>query len=475
MPDYPYPDPVVQIADGQELARDLVVIPNRRVQLVPNIGVIAGTHSVLVVETGMGPRNAESVLAFATDYARGRRLYLTTTHFHPEHAFGAQVFAGQATFLINQAQADDLAAKGPGYLDNFRGLGEPVARQLEGVRLVTPDLVYDDAYELDLGGRVVRMRATGQAHTKGDQVITVPDAGVMFTGDLDKRADQRVGVGLVPGDDQAAGGHVSERDGGESPGPGVAQRRQRRQPDRAVPQDGLHALADRADHGPVAQRAAGISAGDSAAPVGAPCRIGSLGELEPAAVIKVAYQERVVTGERVVGAQDHPDRIRAQHPGADPGAVERHPGQGDIDQAGSQPGGRVGEVRFPYPHLHALVTLAKGVGETGADLPGAVGESPDGEGGRSRGRGDPGPGALSLLEQGPRLLVERGSRGRERASGRRAVQQECADIGFELPDGPAQRRLGHVQAGGGAPEVALLGDGDEVSKRAQVHYQRRYP
>ena len=184
MPDYPYPDPVIQVADGQELARDLVVIPNRRVQLVPNIGVIAGTHSVLVVETGMGPRNAESVLAFATDYARGRRLYLTTTHFHPEHAFGAQVFAGQATFLINQAQADDLAAKGPGYLDNFRGLGEPVARQLEGVRLVTPDLVYDDAYELDLGGRVVRMRATGQAHTKGDQVITVPDAGVMFTGDL---------------------------------------------------------------------------------------------------------------------------------------------------------------------------------------------------------------------------------------------------------------------------------------------------
>ncbi|WP_372470465.1 MBL fold metallo-hydrolase [Nonomuraea aurantiaca] len=37
---------------------------------------------------------------------------------------------------------------------------------------------------LDLGGRVVRLRATGRAHSKGDQVITVPDAGVMFTGDL---------------------------------------------------------------------------------------------------------------------------------------------------------------------------------------------------------------------------------------------------------------------------------------------------
>ncbi|MEV4459956.1 MBL fold metallo-hydrolase [Microbispora sp. NPDC004025] len=184
MSEYVLPEPVVRIEEVRELARDLVVIPNRRVQLVPNIGLIGGTHSVLVVETGMGPGNAETVLAFATEYAAGRRLYLTTTHFHPEHAFGAQVFAGEATFLVNRAQAEDLTAKGAAYLDMFRGLGEPVARQLEGVEIATPDVVYDDAYDLDLGGRVVRLRAAGRAHSRGDQVITVPDAGVMFTGDL---------------------------------------------------------------------------------------------------------------------------------------------------------------------------------------------------------------------------------------------------------------------------------------------------
>jgi glyoxylase-like metal-dependent hydrolase (beta-lactamase superfamily II) len=184
MAEYLMDEPVVQVTDVRELASDLVVIPNRRVQLVPNVGVIGGTHSVLVVETGMGPGNAETVLKFAADYAKGRQLYLTTTHFHPEHAFGAQVFAGEATFLVNRAQAEDLAVKGPGYLEMFRGLGEPVARQLAGVELVTPDVVYDDSYDLDLGGRVVRMRATGRAHSRGDQVVTVPDAGVMFTGDL---------------------------------------------------------------------------------------------------------------------------------------------------------------------------------------------------------------------------------------------------------------------------------------------------
>lgn len=182
MADYTYPDPVVAITDVREVARDLVVVPDRRVPLVPNIGLVGGAESVLVIETGLGPANATKVLEFASDYARGRRLYLTSTHFHPEHAFGAQVFTDAATYVVNRAQADDLATKGAGYLGMFRGLGEPVARQLDGVELTTPDVVYDGEYDLDLGGRVVRLRPTGRAHSNGDQVITVDD--VLFTGDL---------------------------------------------------------------------------------------------------------------------------------------------------------------------------------------------------------------------------------------------------------------------------------------------------
>ncbi|WP_409185517.1 MBL fold metallo-hydrolase [Amycolatopsis sp. VS8301801F10] len=205
MADYPYPDPVVQTSQARELARDLVVLPNQGVQLVPNVGVVGGSHSVLVVETGMGPRNAETVLNFATEYARGRRIYLTTTHFHPEHAFGAQTFAGAATYLVNRAQATDLSAKGPGYLRMFRGLGEPVARQLEGVELATPDVVYDSSHDLDLGGRVVRLRATGRAHSKGDQVVTVPDAGVLFTGDLAETGQFAIFPWFPPHDTDVSG------------------------------------------------------------------------------------------------------------------------------------------------------------------------------------------------------------------------------------------------------------------------------
>ncbi|WP_040776435.1 MBL fold metallo-hydrolase [Nocardia pneumoniae] len=182
---YALPDPVVSLGKVEEIAENLVVIADQRVPLVPNIGLIGGREAVLVIDTGMGPSNAETVLTFATEYAQGRELYLTTTHFHPEHAFGAQVFADAATYVTNRAQADDLKHRGANYLHMFRGLGETVARRLDDVAVVQPDLVYDTAsHELDLGGRVVELTAAGQAHTMGDQLIRIRDADVLFTGDL---------------------------------------------------------------------------------------------------------------------------------------------------------------------------------------------------------------------------------------------------------------------------------------------------
>lgn len=184
MAENPARDPVVDTTNVQQIAPDLVVIPNNGVDLVPNIGVVGGSRAVLVIDTGMGPGNGRAVLDFALTYARGRRLYLTTTHFHPEHAFGAQAFAGHAAWLVNRDQARDRTDRGEGYLAMFRGLGEPISRQLDGVELTRPDLVYEGSCDIDLGGRVVRLEPTGRGHTAGDQTVFVPDAGTLFTGDL---------------------------------------------------------------------------------------------------------------------------------------------------------------------------------------------------------------------------------------------------------------------------------------------------
>jgi glyoxylase-like metal-dependent hydrolase (beta-lactamase superfamily II) len=179
------PEPTV-VADGiAEIARDVWVIPDRRVPLVPNIGVIAGNDTVLVVDTAMGPANGRRVLNAAKEKAQGRPLQLTITHFHPEHGFGAQAFRNEATIVYNRAQRDELHDKGAGYVELFRTFGPAVAAALEGVELVDPDEVYDgETTELDLGGRTVQLRTWGVAHTRSDQVVYLPEERILFAGDL---------------------------------------------------------------------------------------------------------------------------------------------------------------------------------------------------------------------------------------------------------------------------------------------------
>src|SRR5262249_46893300 len=55
---------------------------------------------------------------------------------------------------------------------------------LEGVELVQPHVVYDGAADVDLGGKVAQLRTWGLAHTRGDQVVFLPEERVLFTGDL---------------------------------------------------------------------------------------------------------------------------------------------------------------------------------------------------------------------------------------------------------------------------------------------------
>ena len=175
--------PVVADVAPAEVAPGVHVIPDGRVPLVPNIGIVVGDRAALVVDTGMGPRNGRRVLERARELT-DRPLLLTLTHFHPEHGFGAQVFEREATIVYNREQAEELAAKGRGYVEMFRGFGDAVAAQLEDVELVAPHVVYDGSATIDLGGMTVDLSHVGLAHTRGDQLVLVRERSVLFTGDL---------------------------------------------------------------------------------------------------------------------------------------------------------------------------------------------------------------------------------------------------------------------------------------------------
>jgi glyoxylase-like metal-dependent hydrolase (beta-lactamase superfamily II) len=184
------PPPIVDPSAIKEIASGVFVICDRRVPLVPNIGIILGSNAALVVDTGMGPTNGSKVLEAAKRIAGQRPMILTLTHFHPEHGFGAQVFKGAAKIHYNRSQRDELRAKGEGYVGMFKTFGPYVAKALEGTELVEPDEVYDGAStSIDLGGRTVELRSWGLAHTAGDQIVWLPQERILFTGDL---AEERI-------------------------------------------------------------------------------------------------------------------------------------------------------------------------------------------------------------------------------------------------------------------------------------------
>jgi glyoxylase-like metal-dependent hydrolase (beta-lactamase superfamily II) len=179
----PPPAPVVN-GTPTEIAPGVHVVPDGRVPLVPNVGLVLGDERLLVVDTAMGPANGARIRAFADELSGGRELVLTITHFHPEHGYGAQEFRDVHS-VYNRAQRDELREKGTAYLEMFRTFGDGVAAQLEGVELVEPDETYEgESHTLDLGGRTAELRTWGLAHTRADQVVWLPEDRVLFTGDL---------------------------------------------------------------------------------------------------------------------------------------------------------------------------------------------------------------------------------------------------------------------------------------------------
>src|SRR5215469_4302217 len=91
--------PLVPAGKTQKVAANIYVIPDQRVNLVPNIGIIVGREGVLVIDTGMGPQNAATVLAEVKKITREPVTYLTITHFHPEHGMGAQSFPTKTVII----------------------------------------------------------------------------------------------------------------------------------------------------------------------------------------------------------------------------------------------------------------------------------------------------------------------------------------------------------------------------------------
>ena len=104
---------------AEPIADGVYIISDRGVALVPNVGIVIGSKSVLVIDTGMGPENAQIVLDEVRRLSDLPIKFLVSTHFHPEHNFGAQTFPQETILIYPEAQHQDLLNKGEQYLELF--------------------------------------------------------------------------------------------------------------------------------------------------------------------------------------------------------------------------------------------------------------------------------------------------------------------------------------------------------------------
>lgn len=179
--------PIVSTSGLKEIADGVWVIPDsEHILLVPNIGIIVGPRATLVIDTGLGTDNARAVLDQARRLSNRRPIFLTHTHAHPEHGFGANVIARDVTIMYNEAQWSELQEKGPVLLRMFKDRMPSLAPMLDGVEFVRPDIRYTGSMNLDLGaGSIVEFHEFGGAHSRGDQAILIRGSkSVLFTGDL---------------------------------------------------------------------------------------------------------------------------------------------------------------------------------------------------------------------------------------------------------------------------------------------------
>jgi glyoxylase-like metal-dependent hydrolase (beta-lactamase superfamily II) len=148
-----------------------------------NVGAVVGDGAVLVVDTRSWRAEAEELLADLRALTPLPCTHVVNTHDHFDHCFGNEVFQ-QAELWGHEGCAEALRGRGEEQRRNVIEWAPDWADELAAVRIVPPDHTVGDRATLDVGGRLVELLHPGRGHTDNDLVAVVPDAGVVFGGDL---------------------------------------------------------------------------------------------------------------------------------------------------------------------------------------------------------------------------------------------------------------------------------------------------
>jgi len=175
---------VTEVAPGVFVHMGLIEEPNPTNRGdVANLGFVIGETSVAVVDTGTARWMGEALWRAVRQRTDRPVSHVVLTHMHPDHALGTAPFAAAGAQIIGHANLPRaLSDRQANYLESLNRLIGPA--QFLGTQTVPIDVLVQDRLDIDLGGRVLKLRAWPLAHTAADLTVLDTTTQTLFAGDL---------------------------------------------------------------------------------------------------------------------------------------------------------------------------------------------------------------------------------------------------------------------------------------------------
>jgi cyclase len=145
-----------------------------------NDGFVVGDDGVAVIDTFENEAAAKALLGQIHALTHLPIKFVINTHYHLDHVAGNRVFAQQGAVIVGHHSVRAWI-----HTENLKFFGEKITpdEKVMVQNLLAPEVTYDTGVTLFLGTRRIEVTYM-QGHTGGDSVVSIPDAGIVFCGDL---------------------------------------------------------------------------------------------------------------------------------------------------------------------------------------------------------------------------------------------------------------------------------------------------
>jgi glyoxylase-like metal-dependent hydrolase (beta-lactamase superfamily II) len=150
-----------------------------------NAGFVVTRTGVVVIDALASPAQGKTLLRTIRTITPLPVRWLILTHHHPDHTFGAIVFKRAGAKVLAHPDRRTLASEDGDDALVSAWTGVLGLHEMQGFEFAdTPDVPIAHDTTVTLGERTFEIDVPGTAHTPGDLVIWLPDARVLFAGDL---------------------------------------------------------------------------------------------------------------------------------------------------------------------------------------------------------------------------------------------------------------------------------------------------